>query len=376
MALLRDVIDRVLHPDRDVHAIPVLDGAFSPNARLDRSHRLGEPIERPDDLAVGPDGTLFVSSGHRILRCSGPDFEHREVFAVAEAPVGPLAVAGDGRVYAGISGDGVVAYDGDGKRLAALSDANGVPLACPTALALAADGELYLTDGSRANLPDDWLPDLMGRLEPSGRLVACDAGLRQVRVLADGLAWPAGVAVSSRHDEVHVTESWAHRLSAVSRRGGVPRVVIRNFAGYPARLTVDPTAGGYWMAFFGMRTQLIEFVLRERGFCEEMMRRVPRELWIGPSLEGRFDYREPTQIGRIKKLGIQKPWAPPRSYGLVARLDAHGEPVASWHSRVDGRVHGVTAVARVGPRVLAVAKGRDLLVALTDTDDTGRGGGR
>jgi hypothetical protein len=99
-----------------------------------------------------------------------------------------------------------------------------------------------------------------------------------------------------------------------------------------------------------------------------MMARVPRDLWIGPSLEGRFDYREPTQIGRIKKLGIQKPWAPPRSYGLVARLGADGEALESLHSRVDGRLHGVTSVRRVGSRVLAAVKGRDRLVELPSED--------
>jgi hypothetical protein len=98
------------------------------------------------------------------------------------------------------------------------------------------------------------------------------------------------------------------------------------------------------MAFFGLRTQLTEFVLRERAFCEEMMRTVPPELWIGPALDGRFDYREPTQVGRIKKLGIQKPWAPARSYGLVVRLDSQGEAIESLHSRVEGRIHGVTTV--------------------------------
>ena len=147
---------------------------------------------------------------------------------------------------------------------------------------------------------------------------------------------------------------------------------MRNYAGYPSRITAD-ARGGYWMAFFGMRTQLIEFVLRERAFCESMMARVPRELWIGPSLEGRFDYREPTQIGRIKKLGIQKPWAPPRSYGLVARLDAEAQVLYSLHSRVEGRVHGVTAVRSLGARVLALAKGRGLLVELPPDGVAGEG---
>jgi hypothetical protein len=367
MALLRDVIDRLLFPNRDVHAIPVLDGAFSPNTRLDQSRNLGDPVERPDDLAVAPDGALYISSGPTILRCIGGDFEQREIFATAPGLVGPLAVAGDGRVFAGVSGQGVVAFSDGGRPLTTLASADGVPLNCPTALAFGPDEALLVTDGSRAHRPEDWLPDLMSSLPPSGRLVATEVGLRDSRVIADKLNWPSGVAATRGSGELLVAEAWAHRLSAFAPRDGASRVIVRNFAGYPARLTVDPRTGGAWMAFFGMRTQLVEFVLREREFCDAMMQRVPRDLWISPSLEGRFDYREPTQIGRIKKLGIQKPWAPPRSYGLVAQLDAHGEPVNSWHSRVDGRVHGVTAVARVGERVLAVSKGRDLLVALTGT---------
>ena len=81
-------------------------------------------------------------------------------------------------------------------------------------------------------------------------------------------------------------------------------------------------------------------------------------------LTGGSDCLEPMQIGAVKALGIQKPWAPPRSYGLVARLDARGLAVEALHSRVDGRVHGVTSVRPVGSRVLAVSKGRDCLVEL------------
>ena len=368
MGLLHDIIDRVLFPNREQHPIPVLDGAFSANARLDGARRLGAAIDHPDDLAPGPEGSLFISSERCILRCSGPDFEQREVFATADGPVGALAAAADGRVYAGVSGHGVVAYGADGRMLHTLNEVDGTPLRCVTALALSEDGALFVTDGSRTHCPEDWLPDLMGRLPPSGRLVACDVGLKQARVLADQLAWPSGVAPAADGARLLVAEAWAHRLSSVSRSGEKTQMVIKNFAGYPARIAADALAPGWWMAFFGMRTQLVEFVLRERAFCESMMAHVPRELWIGPSLEVRFDYREPTQIGRIKKLGIRKPWAPPRSYGLVACLDAQAEPVASWHSRVDGHVHGVTSVRRVGSRVLAVAKGSSLLVELDDAE--------
>ena len=118
------------------------------------------------------------------------------------------------------------------------------------------------------------------------------------------------------------------------------------------------------MAFFALRTQLTEFMLRENAFRTRMMANVPQHLWVGPTLGGTFDYREPTQIGRIKKLGIQKPWAPPRSYGLVARLDAGGHAIESFHSRASGNCHGVTSVALGQDRVLVASKGHGKIAEL------------
>lgn len=363
MSVVRDIIDRVLFPNREIHPIPVLDGAFSPNQRLDQARQLGKDIERPDDLALGPDGALYVSSGSGILRCTGDDFDEREIFARLEAPVGGLAWSADGRLLACVSRHGLVALSPSGKIAGAVESADGGAIECPTAVDVAPDGTVHITDGSRANAPEHWLADLMQNRPPSGRLIRCDPDLGSARVRADKLAWPSGVVVPLDAEEVWVAESWAHRFTAFARDGGGRRVIVKNYAGYPGRV-VRGAADGYWMAFFGLRTQLIEFVLRERKFCDAMMKAVPPELWIGPMLDGRFNYREPTQIGRIKKLGIQKPWAPARSYGLVARLNEHGEPAESLHSRVDGRIHGVTGVCTVGARVLAVSKGRGCLVEL------------
>jgi hypothetical protein len=55
-----------------------------------------------------------------------------------------------------------------------------------------------------------------------------------------------------------------------------------------------------------------------------------------------------------------KPWAPPRSYGLVALLDDEGEARTSLHSRAGGRHHGVASVRRLDDRsLLVVSKGGD-----------------
>ena len=363
MSLIGDIIDRVLFPNREIHAIPVLDGAFSPNRRLDEARVLGAEIERPDDVVVGPDDALYVSSGNRVLRCRGEDFAERSVFASLDGPVGGMAWTPDGRLLACVSGRGLTALSPSGDIVGRLAEVAGERIACPLSVAVARDGTICLTEGSRRNPPERWLADLMENRSPSGRLVACGPDFRNATVRADKLAWPSGVAFSQDETEIWVAESWGHRLTAFPRGHGARRVIVKNYAGYPARI-VRGAANDYWMAFFALRTQLTEFVLSERAFCEEMMRRVPSDLWIGPTLDGRFNYREPTQIGRIKKLGIQKPWAPARSYGLVARLDAEGEAVETLHSRVDGSIHGVTGMLAVGPGVFAVSKGRNCLVEL------------
>jgi hypothetical protein len=361
LSLARDIIDRIFFPDRDVHAIPVLDGGLSPNERLEDAELLGD-FSAPDALAFGPDGRLYVSAGDTVFACEGDRFQSRHVFATVETTAGPLAWSQQGELLVGVADRGVVALDQSGRMVAELGQAAGAPIRCPTALAAASDGTIFVTDGSRRHGPDHWLQDLMENTAGSGRLISCQSDLRHVQVVAEGLSWPAGLAVAHDEREVLITESWAHRLSAISRQDGCRRVIVKNFAGYPGRLA--RAASGYWAAFFALRTQLTEFVLREQGFRTRMMETVPPVLWIGPSLGGRFDYREPTQIGRIKKLGIQKPWAPARSYGLVARLDDSGYAMESLHSRVSGRLHGITAAVERDGRLLIVSKGHGKLVCV------------
>ena len=60
----------------------------------------------------------------------------------------------------------------------------------------------------------------------------------------------------------------------------------------------------------------------------------------------------------LKQMGILKPWAATRSYGLVVRCDAEMQPLASYHSRADGIIHGVTSICEDRGDLLVSAKGR------------------
>jgi long-subunit fatty acid transport protein len=88
--------------------------------------------------------------------------------------------------------------------------------------------------------------------------------------------------------------------------------------------------------------------------------------WIAPSLSSGASFLEPIQGGARKKLNMLKPWSPSWSYGLVVRCDANMRAVASFHSRADGSIHGVTSLAETGGALFVGSKGSGAIVRLAE----------
>ena len=78
------------------------------------------------------------------------------------------------------------------------------------------------------------------------------------------------------------------------------------------------------------------------------------------------------QGGALRSHGISKPWSPTRSYGLLIRLNARFQPVASYHSRADGTHHGVTSCVEVGSRILVTSRGGNAILGLPVESDASR----
>lgn len=364
MSLLGEILDRVFRPNRDPHAVPVLDGAYSPNRLLERGLPASPVVDGADDFlvldAASDPATFLISAPGGLLEVSG---ERTSPFGKT-GPAGALALHPQGAVLVATT-EGILALDRQGRELWRVTEVGGRKLRCITQISAGADGTIYLTDGSDSNSAADWKADLMQRRAPTGCIVALDASGAGGRFLAQGLSWPSGVAVDADGQTLWFNESWNHRLWRMNLQSGERQLMVRNFTGYPGRIA--PHAGGFWMSFFALRTELTEFVLSERKFCEQMMAEIPRDLWIGPALNSRMAHLAPTQMGGIKKLGIEKAWAPPRSYGLVAAFDRHGEATASWHSRVGGRYHGVTSVRIAGGKAFALSKGDGIIIEIPET---------
>jgi hypothetical protein len=351
---IRSIVDR----DGEDNAIPPLDGALSPNDRLDACRPIGDPLPGLDDVVAAADGTLFVSAGKCVLRLSGEGFASRAVVAEFEGDAGGLAVHPDGRLLVCVAGRGLAALDPSRGSPHWLNAVDGQALTGLISVAAAADGRIFAVEGSTGRLPADWRRDLMEK-QHNGRLIACDASLGSPATLLRELHYPHGVAVARNGAELWFTESWAHRISRMALTGGgaePPIVVQRNLAGYPARLKLDGR-GGFFLGLFARRTHLIEFVLKEDDFRQEMIAGIAPDYWIAPAYAGGADCLEPMQIGGVKALGIQKPWAPPRSYGLIVRLDADGEATDSMHSRAGGRFHGITGACATPQGAVIASRG-------------------
>ena len=219
---LRD-LEQILFPNRDQHAIPAMDGGYTPNDRLDALSPIGAPIPGADDIAEGSDGAIYVSAGKQVLRLAGAGYETRSVFAEFDGAAGGLAFHPDGRLLVCVAGRGLAAVDAGGRQ-SWLNQVEDQPLQCLTSVAAAADGSIFMTDGSSRHEREDWVRDLMEK-NHLGRLVACGAGLDGAKTLLRDLYYPHGVAIAADGKTLWFTESWKHRIQP--RRRFRPRASRR-----------------------------------------------------------------------------------------------------------------------------------------------------
>jgi hypothetical protein len=354
-AVLRSV-DNFLGRGGAAVTVPPLDGALRPNRKLDEATSRF-PLDGVEGLAVVA-GELLAAVGGTVVGLDDQGRWHPRFTAPGD--IACIAAVGDEGLAIALANGDIVIHGGsfDGRRYRA-----GPGIACLTAM-VAGGGVLYLTNGSASNTADDWQRDLLER-NVSGTVwrIALDTGAAMR--LAKGLAFPAGIAADGK--SLVVSEAWRHRLIRIAADGRTRRgePLCTDLPGYPGRIAA--AEGGYWLALFAPRSQLVEFVLRERRYRRRMLAEVPKPYWIAPRLRSGRSFYEPLQGGGVKHLGILKPWAPAMSAGLCVRLDAAFQPTASLHSRADGHTHGITSVVERGETVLAAARGDGVVVALPRT---------
>lgn len=348
----RDFASRFLGRGDAAIAVPTFDGALKANQKLEAAETVLE-CAAPEDLAT--DGrSIYLADGPRLHKLDGEVATEVRSF---DRPISALAILPDGDLAVALAGREVSIYSEPLAPKPYAVFATG--LKAVNTLAAGRDGTLVATDGSATYGVEDWARDLLER-QRGGRLLALDPATGSTKMLAAGLGFAFGARTAG--DEILVSESWMHRLIAV-RQDGTMRIVLPHLPVYPSRLS-PASGGGYWLTAFVARSLLVEFVLREAAYRKRMMAEIDPEYWIVPRLRSGLSFKEPLQGAHIKTMGVVKPWAPPRSYRLVIRIDAAGAPLYSLHSRVDGTNHGVTAAIECDGNLVMIAKGPGRILSL------------
>jgi len=281
-------------------ANPGYAGPHAVNDRLARLNliSLGEEAG-PEHIVLARDGKLYaaVASG-RILRMN-PDGSGQEVFADTGGRVLGFDFDAIGNLIAADAIKGLLAIGPD-RRLTLLVDhVRGDPIRYADAVVVASTGKIYFTDASRRFAPARWggtfeaaVLDILEQAA-TGRVVEYDPASRSARVVAKGLSFANGVALSRDEQTLFVAETgrsrvWKIETSANDLDVGLPStqatVLFDNLPGYPDNL-MRGLDGRIWLGFTGPRSPKVD-AMSDKPFLREVTLRLPRMLWPLPKKYG------------------------------------------------------------------------------------------
>ncbi|WP_245978622.1 SMP-30/gluconolactonase/LRE family protein [Stella humosa] len=272
---------------------PGYTGAHAPNAGLAglRDIAIGNEFG-PEHIAIGPDGKLYTAMTSGGLLRMDADGGNQEVFASTGGRVLGFAFDAQGRMIAADAMKGLLVIDAD-RRVGVLANrvSAGDPIRYANSVVVAPDGTIYFTDASTRFAPAEWggtyeasVLDILEQ-SASGRVLAFDPAAASTRVVAHGLSFANGIALSSDGRTLFVAETGRYRIwkidtaaRAVDVHGGSPqaRVLLDNLPGYPDNL-MRGREGRIWVGLFRPRNPAADG-LAERPFLRKILLRLPRSL--------------------------------------------------------------------------------------------------
>ena len=252
---------------------------------------LGEEFG-PEHMAIGPDGKLYAAMTSGALLRMDPDGGNQEVFANTGGRVLGFDFDADGRMIAADAMLGLLAIAADGS-VSLLTDrvSAGDPIGYANSIVVAPDGTVYFTDASTRFAPADWGGTLEASVldileqSASGRVLAFDPATGTTRVVAHGLSFANGIALSSDGQSLFVNETGRYRIWKIDGRArdvdvasGSPQaqVLLDNLPGYPDNL-MRGRDGRIWVGLFRPRNPAADS-LAGWPFLRKVLLRLPRSL--------------------------------------------------------------------------------------------------
>ena len=255
--------------------------------------------EGPEHIAIGKDGKLYttVVSGN-ILRMN-PDGGAQEVFVNTGGRVLGFDFDAAGNLIAADAVKGLLSISHE-KKITVLTDkVNGDPIRYADAVAVARSGMMYLSDASARFSPKDWggtfeasILDILEQAS-TGRILEYDPAKKATRVIAKGLSFANGVALSQDEQALFVNETGKYRVWKISVKASdldisapsdQAKVLFDNLPGYPDNL-MRGLDGKIWLGFAKPRNPTID-TLAAKPFLRKVTLRLPRSMWPVPKTYG------------------------------------------------------------------------------------------
>jgi len=306
-------------PIRPVAWLPAVDpgyaGPHAVNTRLAGLQKIDLRGEvGPEHIALGKDGKLYttVASGN-ILRMDA-DGGNQQVFANTGGRVLGFDFDAQGSLIAADAMKGLLSIAPDGKVTLLADQAGGTPILYANSVVVARNGKIYLSDASGRFAPRVWggtfeasVLDILEQAS-TGRVLEYDPSTKLTRVVARGLSFANGVALSQDEQTLFVSETGRYRIwkIAVAAReldlaqgqkadSAEASVLFDNLPGYPDNL-MRGLDGRIWVGLVKPRNPKVD-QLAQKPWLRSLTLRLPRALWPIPKAYGHvFAFTEAGQV--------------------------------------------------------------------------------
>lgn len=255
----------------------------------------------PEHIAMGPDGKLYaaVTSG-AILRMQ-PDGSQREVWVNTEGRVLGFMFDAAGNMIAADAFRGILSISPDKQITVLVNKIGDSPILYADAVVVAKTGKIYFTDASQRfgakESGGTFHASVLDILEHSatGRVLEYDPATKQTRLIADGLCFANGLALSADEQSLIVAETGEYRIWKIAVAADtlhiknkpdkkLATILLRDLPGYPDNL-MRGRDGRIWLGLAKPRGAAIDN-MAEKPWLRSITLRLPRILWPVPPAYG------------------------------------------------------------------------------------------
>ncbi len=292
----------------DVSANAGYTGAHLANTRLSNLQKINIGSESgPEHVAIGKDGKLYAAVASGMILRMNLDGSEQSTFAKTGDRVLGFDFDAQGHLIAADEMRGLLSISPGGEITVLADKVAGQPIKFADAVAVAKNGKIYLSDASTRFAPKDWggafEASVLDILEQSatGRILEYEPATKAIRVVARGLSFANGIALSASERQIFVAETGKYRVWRIdvnasdldvrttSGMSGATHIVIPNLPGYPDNLMRGlPTKEGkptLWVGLAKPRSPVVDS-MAEKPFLRSVTLRLPRFLWPIPPRYG------------------------------------------------------------------------------------------